>query len=295
MAAGAPLARSVITFARATIAIALAATAAAATIGLLAQELGESRTILLSVSDARDRAVIDLLPDDFIVQEDGETRDVLTSRLADYPIVLMIDNGGGMPGDFDPLRRAAVRFIERVGPRPIVLGRISNPPALMTALDDARDTVLEALDTLEMTPARSSPVQGIVQAASMLSELGLPFSTIVVLSAESIETSQTSTVNLARVLSSSHARLYVVIHRRGMRDRSNLDFLGNLSEQTGGQYIPIYSAASFEPAVDRVADRLLAEILVEFLEPPGTRPTGDVRVGVRRPGAKVKGLGITPP
>jgi hypothetical protein len=34
---------------------------------------------------------------------------------------------------------------------------------------------------------------------------------------------------------------------------------------------------------------------VEFLEPPGAKPADDVRVGVRRPGAHIQGLGITPP
>lgn len=263
--------------------------------GTRGQQLGRSRTILLTVTDDDDHPVIDLLPDDFIVREGGEPREILNARLADYPVVLMVDNGVGRPGDFDPLLQAAERFVDRVGPRPVVLGRLSNPPALVTSFGDDHVAVVEALHGLEVSPARSSPVQGIIQAAEMLTDVGLPFSGIVVLSAETTETTQMSMLRLARVLSASRARLYVVLHRRGMRDRTNLDFLANLSEQTGGQYIPIYSVSSFEPAVDRILDRLLTEMLVEYLEPPDAEPADDVRVGVRRPGARAKGLGITPP
>jgi hypothetical protein len=246
------------------------------------------------VSDEHDRPVLDLLPDDFVVQESGESREVLNARLADYPIVLLVDNGDGSPGDFEPLRAAAERLLDRVGPRPVVLGRLSNPPQLLTTLSDPREGVLDALSTLSIAPSRSSPVRGIIGAADMLADASLPFSTIVVLSAESTETSQTSPSELARVLVASRASLFVVVRRGGMRDRTNLDFLANLADQTGGQYIPIYSAASFGPAVDRVADRLLGQMLVEYLEPSGAEPTDDVRVGVRLPGAKVRGLGITP-
>ena len=259
------------------------------------QRLGASRTILLTVSDERDWPVIDLLPDDFIVQEGGDAREVLNARLADYPVVLMVDNGTGTPGDFEPLRHAAGHFIERLGPRPIALGRISNPPALITGFSDGPDAVAEALGGLEMLPTRSSPAQGVIQAAELLSEAEYPFSTIVIVSSETAETAQTSTAHLVQSLADSRARLYVVSRRQGLRDRTNLDYLANLSEQTGDSDIPIFSAASFEPAMDRVADRLLTEMMVEFLEPPGAEPSEDVRVGVRRPGARAKGLGVTPP
>ncbi len=275
--------------------VALVGLATLATAAPWGQQLGRSRTILLTVSDERDRPVIDLLPDDFIVQEGGDAREVLNARLADYPIVLMIDNGNGTPGDFEPLRRAADHFIERLGPRPIALGRISNPPAMLTGFGDGPGAVAEALGSLEMLPTRSSPAQGIIEAAGLLSEAQYPFSAIVVLSSEATETTQTSTTRLVESLADSRARLYVVTRRRGLRDRTNLDYLANLSEQTGGQYIPIFSPVSFDPAVDRVADRLLAEMMVEFLEPPGAEPADDVRVGVRRPGARAKGLGVTPP
>ena len=45
--------------------------------------------------------------------------------------------------------------------------------------------------------------------------------------------------------------------------------------------------------LDRLADRLSTEMMVEYLVPNGSKPV-DVRVGVRIPGARVRGLGVAP-
>jgi hypothetical protein len=44
-------------------------------------------------------------------------------------------------------------------------------------------------------------------------------------------------------------------------------------------------------ALDRLADRLAIEMMVQYLVPPGPRE-GDAKVGVRIPGARVVGLGV---
>jgi hypothetical protein len=146
-----------------------------------------------------------------------------------------------------------------------------------------------------MAPASGSPIDGAMLAAEALEDMSLPFSTIVVLSAAPRDPGQASDEQLARALSASGARLYVVANRRGEREQTQLDILEQLGTQSGGQYIGIYSAASFDPAVARLADRMNGELLLEYLEPDGTQPPGDVRVGIRRPGARVQGLGIRTP
>ena len=74
-------------------------------------------------------------------------------------------------------------------------------------------------------------------------------------------------------------------------DDAPTDLLRVVADQTRGQFTAIYSAASYEAALDRLADRLAIEMMVQYLAPDGAR-TGDVRVGVRRPGARVVGLGV---
>jgi hypothetical protein len=66
-----------------------------------------------------------------------------------------------------------------------------------------------------------------------------------------------------------------------------------IAEQTRGAYTVTYSAASYQPALDRLSERLTSEMMIEYLVPPGSKPI-DVKVGVRLAGAKVRGLGVAP-
>jgi hypothetical protein len=51
--------------------------------------------------------------------------------------------------------------------------------------------------------------------------------------------------------------------------------------------------ASYQPAFDRLAARLTTELLLEYIVPIGSKPA-DVKIGVRLPGARVRGLGVAP-
>jgi hypothetical protein len=66
-----------------------------------------------------------------------------------------------------------------------------------------------------------------------------------------------------------------------------------LAEQSRGDFTVIYSSASYQAALDRLADRLTSEMMIEYLVPVGSKPN-DVKVGVRIIGAKVRGLGVAP-
>lgn len=48
-----------------------------------------------------------------------------------------------------------------------------------------------------------------------------------------------------------------------------------------------------DAVLDRLADRLTSEMLIEYLVPVGSKPN-DVKVGVRIAGARVRGLGVAP-
>ena len=52
-------------------------------------------------------------------------------------------------------------------------------------------------------------------------------------------------------------------------------------------------AASYQAALDRLADRLSSEMMIEYIVPVGSKPR-DVKVGVRVIGARVRGLGVAP-
>jgi len=264
--------------------------------GLLAQaQTGASRQILAAVTDDRGRAIVDVGADDFVVQEGGSAREILSARVADYPIILLLDTGAAARSDFALMQRAALRFIERLGhDRPVAIGTFGDTPRMLTTFDDSRETVVARLTALVAGGADSQLLAGASLAATTLQTIGPLFSSIVVLSATPIDSLHADPEKTLAPIIDSGTILHVVANRppgalAGRSDRA----LRTLVEQTRGEYTPVYSSASYQAALDRLVERLGNEMLVEYLVPPGSKPL-DAKIGIRLPGARVRGLGVAP-
>jgi hypothetical protein len=260
-------------------------------------QTGASRIALASVTDPRNRPLVDVSADDFVIQEAGVAREVLSVRPADYPIVVLIDTGNLASADFQLMQKAAAHFIERIGQRPIALGTFGGPPKMLTTFEDERQTVLARLNAMAVDASAASLVmQGASVAAKMIRETGALFSSIVVLSATQADASQDTPDEMIASVIDSNATLHVIANRPGQTtasgQRSN-PALRALAEQSRGEFTVVYSAASYQAALDRLADRLTGEMMIEYLVPVGSKPN-DVKVGVRIIGARVRGLGVAP-
>ena len=97
-------------------------------------QTGASRFALVTVLDPRGKPVVDVGADDFVVQEGGAAREVLSVRPADYPVVVMLDTGIDARADFGMMRKAAEQFIDRVGPRPLAIGTFGGTPAMIAGV-----------------------------------------------------------------------------------------------------------------------------------------------------------------
>ncbi len=260
-------------------------------------QTGASRIALASVTDPRNRPLVDVSADDFVIQEAGVAREVLSVRPADYPIVVLMDTGNLASADFQLMQKAAAHFIERIGQRPIALGTFGGPPKMLTTFEDDRQTVMARLNAMAVDASAASLVmQGASVAAKMIRETGALFSCIVVLSATQADASQDTPDEMIASVIDSNATLHVIANRPGQTtasgQRSN-PALRALAEQSRGEFTVIYSAASYQAALDRLADRLTGEMMIEYLVPVGSKPN-DVKVGVRIIGARVRGLGVAP-
>jgi len=256
-----------------------------------------SRLALAAVTDPRNRPLVDVSADDFVIQEAGTAREILSVRPADYPIAILIDTGRDAAGDFPLMQKAAAHFIDRIGQRPIALGTFGGTPALLTSFEDERQTVLANVAALTAdTSAGSELLQGTSLAGDAIRATGTLFSAIVILSATPADASRSPTEQTIAPIVDSNAILHVIANRAGQSPigglRSN-PALRALAEQSRGEFTVIYSATSYQAALDRLADRISAEMLIEYLVPIGSKPN-DVKVGVRIPGAKVRGLGVAP-
>lgn len=275
------------------LAVALACTPA----GSPAAQVGASRIALAIVTDPRNRPIVDISADDFVIQEGGTAREVLSLRPADYPVAIVFDTGAGAREDIALIRKAVERFIDRIGPRPIAVGTFGDPPVMLTTFEDERGALGPKLEAAIASPDGASRLtRGAALAAQMLRAIGPLFSAIVVVSATPLgDTPDTPEEVIAPIIDSG-AVLHVIANRAVASSEAPsraVAAVRSLAEQTHGEFTSIYSAASYQAALDRLADRLTTEMMIEYLVPPGSKPL-DVKLGVKIPGARVRGLGVAP-
>ncbi len=259
-----------------------------------AQSTANGRVVLAAVVGPQGRPLVDVDLDDFVVAEGDQPRDVLDVHVADYPLAIVIDDRTETAASLATARASARRFIERVGERPVAIFRFSSTNAAAN-LDDDRTTVLDRLAGID-TAVRAEPaaLDTLARAAALLQETGAPFSAVIVVAGAPIDATAPVRGELLPAIQSSGAAVHVVeVQPRatGSSNPNEPDLLRVIADQTRGQFTPIFSTASFDAALDRLADRLAIELMIQYLAPPGPKQ-GDVRVGVRIPGARVVGLGV---
>lgn len=256
--------------------------------------------IALVTTAVSGQALIDLGVDDFVVEEGGVARDIIDVHIADYPIVVLIDNGADTPAEIDAIREAAARFVSRVGERAVAAGTLADPAAMVASFDDDRARVLAEIRRVPQKPAaRLAPLDAIARAVRMIHDTGSPFAAVVVISARPMAPAELASADLLTPILDSRAVVHVVGRRPPVAadpDGSTEpapDVFRELATLTHGQYTTIYSPASYAIALDRLADRLATEMMIQFLAPPDRGAGGEVRVGVKIPGARVTGLGVS--
>ena len=269
-------------------------TAVAGTLALslldLGSQVGASRFALAQVLDPGGKSLVDVGPDDFVVQESGAEREILDVRVADYPIAIVLDNGA--KDDFEMMKAAVARMLERMGPRPITLISAGGTPKVVASFEDERSTVVERLGELEPAEdATSQPLHAAALAGEAIANTGALFSAIVAVTASPIEVTGADADPLIAPIIDSRAVTHVVTNVNGIGQRVQL--LRGIADQTHGNFTAIYSGASYQPAIDRIVLRLTTELLIEYIVPVGSKAS-DVKIGVRIPGARVRGLGVAP-
>ena len=251
------------------------------------------RTVLAMVLNSRNQPIVDVETDDFVVRESGQPQEVLSVHIADYPIALLIDNGAAAQGDLEAIKAAAVRFITRIGNRPVAVWTFGGQPAAVASFADEHETLLERVRgiTSQSGAGAASTVQAMANAADAIRGLGAPFSSIVVLSARGSGGATRAPTALVAAILDSRATVHVVEH--GPPDAvQNGGDLQALAAQTRGRFTSIYTSASYQVALDRLAEQFASELMIDYIVPGNAPPKEDVTVGVKIPGARVVGMGV---
>src|SRR5262245_5359245 len=256
-----------------------------------AQAQSSGRMMLASVVDTSGKSQVDFGVDDFVIKEGGDEREVLDVHVADYPIVVLIDDDSEST-HLEPIKAAIARFVARIGERPVAVGTLSSPTEFVASLENAREDVVERLGKLTTRPGTPSTLPSVAHAARVLQDTGSPFSAILVVTGRAIDARVPVEGDLLPTITESGATVHVVESQSDATQSEPVpDLLRVLADQTHGQYTTIFTSASYGTALDRLADKLSAELMIQYLVPPDEQG-GDVQVGVRRPGSRVVGLGV---
>jgi hypothetical protein len=259
--------------------------------GAAAQTTLPSRIVLATVA-AGNRSLVDLDVDDFVVDEGGAARDVFDVHVADYPLVVLVDNATDRTEQARDIRDAAARFVSRIGQRGVAVGTLTSPN-LLVEFEEDRAEVLARIREIEANPtAPLVPLEAIATAIRLIQKTETPFSTVVVVSGRAIDPGETSSPALLAPVLDARFPVHVIAHRASEPGAGSADLLREVASLTKGQYTPIYTSASYAIALDRLADRMSTEMMIQFVVPPGSKG-GEIRVGVKIPGARVVGLGVS--
>src|SRR5262245_55026318 len=145
---------------------------AAAAAGQQLQQTATGRIVLASVVDAGNRPLVAVGPDDFMVTENGQSREVLDVHVADYPVVVVLDDTGAEAERLAAMKAAVTRFVTRIGERPVALAVLSKPDGFLASFEDERAQVLERIGAIDGGDAAALPIAALSSAAHSLKELG---------------------------------------------------------------------------------------------------------------------------
>ena len=258
---------------------------------------GRTQNIYAGVVDSKGNAVTGLTAKDFVVREDGVSREVLRAEPATEPldIVILVDDSQAATPAIPHLRDGLSRFVARmqgkgkvgivtIGERPMsVVERTDDPAALkkgigrIFARKGAGAYLLEGIDEV---------VRGF-----RLRELPRP--TIIALTIEAVEFSNLQYERVVASLVASGATLHVLaigspvpITTDELRNRNMV--LAQGTDYTGGRRDQLLSPMAIEQRLEQLAGELINQYVVTYVRPESLVPPEKVQVTASKPGLTVR-------
>jgi VWFA-related protein len=276
----------------------VAAVAVASPVGAQTTE----KTMYVSVFDRDSRPVTGLDVPDFVVKEDGMTREVLRAgRTADpIDLAVVVDNSQGLQPYVNDVRKALTSFVARMADRQsasvTLIGMADRP----TGIQDYTESVAmleKGVGYVFPQPGAGTVLQDtIVDTVRGLVARDNPRRAIVVVTTEARDFSNVPYQHTLDVLRTSGAALHVLlIAPRGgaplrddqARDRAYLVDQG--PRATGGSRQDLLTSMTLGASLDRVADDLASQYKVVYARPGSLLPPRTVEVAVKRPGTTTRG------
>jgi hypothetical protein len=270
---------------------ALALLAAASSPVLFAQ--ADERVIYTSVVDRDGAPVLDLTIKDFIVREDGQTREILRVARDSDPlqIALLVDNSVSMRPTLSVLRKAVTAFIDATRDDVhLALITLAERPTILVGYTTDRAALRKAAENMFAYEAASYLLDGIAETSQGLAKRTMWRSAIAVIAGLGPELSYRQYTEVLRFFRAGGASLHVVQVGSGLGGQGREIVVNKGTSETGGRFDEVLVPTSLELKSRQLATELSNQYRVTYARPRRLVPPSKTEVRVRRPDLRARGM-----
>jgi Ca-activated chloride channel homolog len=220
--------------------------------------------IYATVTDARGALVTSLGPNDFLVEDDGRSREITLFQSGVQPmsIAILVD---GSPSLFDVTSRlhdAVTKFVGHLLPADVAcLGTFSQVVSLSPRLTSDHDALIRHLGDDMPIPAGTALWDAIEAGRAALESQG--GRRVVLVFTDASDNSSVADVSLLRT---RLERQGLLVYGVGLRGREGLPAseVSAMARVTGGWYVELRPADNVDAAIARIADELHRQYVIGF-------------------------------
>lgn len=260
----------------------------------------QQKTALVTAIAAAGGRLADLKPADFIVKEDGSTRDVVRADLSNDPlfIALLIDTTQPPAGAQPPtsvlaptqdLRRGLTAFVQTIKATApdaqFMIMEFAGAPATILEFTDSATEVDRSIQRLfPNRQADAVMIDAMVEASKKMSDRPTPRRAIVTIDFGWRDSSDQRTIRDAENIRRAGTTAWTVSVRSTRSSSSRreevLDFV---TRSSGGMRFTVVEATGLESMLKTVANSLLSQYMVTFAR-PGADSVKSIEMQTRRGG-----------
>jgi hypothetical protein len=270
----------------------------------LGNQQPSTQLLLASATDRDGNTILDLSPEDFLIEEGGRRCEAVDVKPASYPVAIVVDTSGFARDPLMSMRRALHVFVGSLSGRPVAFYTSGAPPARLVDFTTDVTRLDQAVDHLFASRTSGArPYDAVTMAADDLKTLNASVTMIVVLSSGGPDNSAVGPRAMQDAVNRARAVVNVVDFRT-VRASSGLShqgrpasivsedlYLSALAQATRGTYDRISQEGGYQVGLERIRHLLEAEVVVEYAPAPDA-PSHELKVGVRLPGVTIRALGL---
>jgi VWFA-related protein len=256
-----------------------------------------TRDVYVSVLDSKGAPVTGLTAADFVVREDGVSREVVKAAPATAPmqIMVLIDDSQAATAAIPRMREGLVAFVDKLnGLAEIGLVTIGERPTALVPYTSDTAVLKKGIERIFARPGSGAYLlEGLVDVSHGLEQRHAERPVIVAITMEGPEFSNLDYRQVLKAVESSGAALHVLAV--GTPSASLSDEMRNRNmtiaegtERTGGRRDQLLADLFLPEALPRLADELLNQYVVTYGRPDTLIPPEKIQVSVTRRGVTVR-------